>query len=239
MLHNKCKGIIKTMLLKGVTTMTERRTLRVTGKGNIKVKPNMTCITIILEGVYSKYDDTLRISTVYKDQLVDLLSPFDIKENDLKSLSFDIDTEYESYMENGAFKQRFAGYSFRHVLKVEFDSDKSKLGKILSALANSPLDPDFRISYTVKDKEKAKNELLGKAVEDAKEKAKLLAKALDVCLKDIILIDYSLSEIDFTVKSRIDPMYYDCAASSDSYEMDIAPDDIDINDTVTIVWEIA
>ena len=31
----------------------------------------------------------------------------------------------------------------------------------------SPLQPEFRISYTVKDPEAAKNELLNKAVQDA------------------------------------------------------------------------
>ena len=53
-------------------------------------------------------------------------------------------------------------------MKVEFASDNVHLGKILYALANCPVKPEFRISYTVKDPETAKNELLGKAVSDAK-----------------------------------------------------------------------
>ena len=54
-------------------------------------------------------------------------------------------------------------------MKVEFESDNNRLGKILYALTNCPVKPEFRISYTVKDPETAKNELLGKAVSDAKD----------------------------------------------------------------------
>ena len=81
----------------------------------------------------------------------------------------------------------------------EFDPDKKRLGKILYALVQCELKPEFRISYTVKDPEAAKNELLGKAVKDAKEKAAVLSEAADVKLKDIQSIDYSWGEINFEV----------------------------------------
>ena len=74
------------------------------------------------------------------------------------------------YKDKGTYKQRFIGYKFRHTLKVEFESDNERLGKVLYALANSPVRPEFRLSYTVKDPEAVKNALLGKAVTDAKEK---------------------------------------------------------------------
>ena len=213
MLHNKCKGIIKTMLLKGVTTMTERKTLRVTGKGNIKVKPDMTRLTITLSRCYNEYDEAIHMSSVFTDALKDLLSPFGFERSDLKTLSFNVDTEYESYKENGAYKQRLVGYSFTHIIKLEFESNNERLGRILFALAHSKLDPKFKISYTIKDKEKSKNELLENAVKDAMEKVKVLAKASDVCLKDILSIDYSWGEIDFIVNSSIEPMCYGMAPS--------------------------
>jgi hypothetical protein len=59
------------------------------------------------------------------------------------------------------------------------------------------LQPEFRLSYTVKDKEASKNALLGKAVEDTKEKAAVLTQAADVSLQEIQSIDYSWGEIDF------------------------------------------
>ena len=154
-----------------------------------------------------------------------------------------MDSEYESYRDkNNNYKQRFAGYRFRHTLRVEFDSDNDRLGKVLYALANCRIEPEFRISYTVKDPEAAKNLLLGKAVADAKEKAAVLTAAAGVALKDIQSIDYSWGEISFECTPMNRMLMADCKGApveGAGYAMDIEPDDIEVSDTVTVVWEIA
>lgn len=222
------------------------RTIRVTGKGMIKVKPDMTRLTITLEGVNDEYSKTLEQSTKSTNDLKDILGKFGFERDDLKTLNFNVNEEYESYKEkeNGreVYKNRLVGYRFKHLIKVEFESDNDRLGKILYALANSELHPEFRISYTIKDHEAAKNELLGNAVNDAKAKAVALASASEVTLKDIQSIDYSWGEIDFEVRPMRN-MVCDsiCVPSGvpDSFDIDIEPDDIEVTDTVTVVWEIA
>lgn len=99
------------------------RTIRVTGKGQIKVKPDMTRITMTLTGVFKEYGETLRHSSEDTEALKDVLSAFGFERSDLKTLSFRVDTEYESYRDkNNDYKRRFVGYRFNHVLKVEFES---------------------------------------------------------------------------------------------------------------------
>ena len=153
-----------------------------------------------------------------------------------------MDTEYESYKDrDGSYKQRFVGYKFNHMMKVEFPSDNDRLGKVLYALANCPVRPEFRISYTVKDPEATKNLLLGKAVSDAKEKANVLTQAGGVTLIDIQSIDYSWGEIDFEYRPMRGDVLMECCEApmmAKSYALDIEPDDIEVSDTVTIVWEI-
>ncbi len=219
------------------------RTIRVTGKGQIKVRPDMTRITMTLEGGGREYGDTLRRSSEDTDELKNVLSGFGFERSDLKTLDFSVDTEYESYRDDdGSYKQRFVGYRFRHMLKVEFESDNDRLGKVLYALANCDVRPEFRISYTVKDPEAVKNTLLGEAVADAKAKAAVLTRAGGVALLDIQTIDYSWGEIDLEYR----PMNADLIATravgmakaANSYDLDIQPDDIRVSDTVTVVWEI-
>lgn len=65
-------------------------------------------------------------------------------------------------MPQDEFEKAFIEYKFRHILKVVFDSDNNRLGKILFGLVHCPQHPEFRISYTVKDTEAAKNELLAR-----------------------------------------------------------------------------
>lgn len=216
------------------------RTIRVTGKGKIKVKPDMTRLTITLEGTFKDYAETLSRSSKDTESLKDLMCEFGFERSDLKTLSFSVDTEYESYREKDIYKNRFVGYKFVHILKLEFESDNERLGKIVYALANSDIHPEFRISYTVKDPEAAKNELLGKAVKDAKAKAIVLSAASEVSLKDIQSIDYSWGEINFDVSPMRDSMILEsrCITTSESYDMDIEPDDIEVADTVTVIWEI-
>ena len=219
------------------------RTIRVTGKGQIKVKPDTTRITLSLEGIYPEYGETLRRSSQDTERLKDLLTGFGFERSDLKTLNFSVDTEYENYKDKGAYKQRFVGYKFRHLMKVEFLSDNGRLGKVLYALANCPVKPEFRLSYTVSDPEAAKNELLGKAITDAKEKAAVLTQAAGVTLKEIQSIDYSWGQISFEVQpmNRMLMAEEYCAPMMDgagSYDMDIEPDDIEVSDTVTVLWEV-
>ena len=216
------------------------RTIRVTGKGMLKVHPDMTRITITLEGLHKEYGKTLQYSSEDTETLKDLLAPFGFERKDLKTLSFKVDTEYESYKEKDTWKNRFIGYKFTHVLKVEFESDNKRLGKILYALANGPLRPELRLSYTVKDPEAVKNALLGKAVQDAIAKAGVLAGAAGLRLGEIQSVDYSWGEIEFEYRPMDREMkLYECLpARSDSYDVDIEPDDVEVQDTVTVVWEI-
>lgn len=217
------------------------RTIRVTGKGQIKVRPDMTQITMSLEGLYKDYNETLKLSSQDTETLKDILSGFGFERLDLKTLNFSVDTEYESYKDrDGSYKQRFTGYRYRHMLKVEFDSDNERLGKILYALANGKVRPEFRISYTVKDPEATKNTLLGKAVKDAREKASVLTEAAGIGLKDIQSIDYSWGEIDFEYRPMDGGILAErCMAEpTAAYSLDIEPDDIEVSDTVTVVWEI-
>ena len=121
------------------------------------------------------------------------------------------------------------------------ESDNIRLGKILYALANSEIHPEFRISYTVKDPEAAKNEVLSKAVKDAKAKAVVLAEASGVSLKEMQTIDYSWGEFDLEVRPMQRDMVFESRlmVPEGCYEMDIEPDDIEVTDTVTVVWEIS
>ncbi|MBR2748638.1 MAG: SIMPL domain-containing protein, partial [Firmicutes bacterium] len=106
--------------------------------------------------------------------------------------------------------------------------------------ANSDLNPEIRLGYTVRDREAAKNQLLSQAVRDAKDKALVLTQAAGVKLKDIVTMDYSIGEADFEARPMRNMMMAKAAVSDEAYgySMDIQPDDIQVTDTVTVVWEI-
>ena len=216
------------------------RTIRITGKGRLKIRPDMTRISLYLQGTFPEYEEALRRSSEDTAAIGDLLTNFGFQRTDLKTLQFNVDTAYETYEDRGMYKERFIGYQYRHEMKVEFPSDHGRLGKILYALARCSVKPEFRLSYTVKDPEAAKNELLGKAIEDAKAKSAVLTQAAGVLLKEIQSIDYSWGQINFEVEPmcRTKSLLSPSGGAEERLRMDIEPEDIEVSDTVTVVWEI-
>lgn len=216
------------------------KTMKVTGKGKLSVRPDMIRLLLDAWKVCESYEDALAQSAEQTERLKECFEKLGFARSDLKTLRFNVDAEYESYRDgNNEWKQRFKGYRFTHGMKLEFDADNEKLGQVLYALSHTEACPEFRINYTIKDTEAAKNKLLAKAVADSAEKAKILAEAAGVVLGDIVKIDYSWSETEF-VSRPVERCMMSAgnAAKADSYQMDIEPDDISVTDTVTVVWEI-
>ena len=77
--------------------MDEMRMIRVTGNGQLKLRPDTTRITMTLTGVYREYADALEHSSLDTETLRTALLPFGFAHEDLKTLQFHVDTEYEGY----------------------------------------------------------------------------------------------------------------------------------------------
>lgn len=215
--------------------------ITVTGKGKIALPPDMIQINISLEVVRDTYEETMDSSGDYISILRDTLKTEGFEKEDIQTIRFNVDLEYESYKERDTWKKRFVGYRCNHDLKIEFPSDSKRLAMILSLITQCHINPEFSIQYKIKDMEEAKNLLLAKAVADSKMKAEILTKAAGVKLGKVVNINYSWGEINI----YSEPVKYDkailCEESTCSYEnsLDINPEDLDISDTVTVVWKIS
>lgn len=216
------------------------RTIRVTGRGRISLKPDMMRLIIKISEVHKDYQETIEASSERTQTLREALGNAGFDPKDLKTLFFSVDVENEGYYDkNNNWKQKFAGYRFTHNLRISFDLDNGKLGKALYQLAKCGVNAEISIGYTVKDPDAAKDLLLESAVKDSANKASTLAKASGVELGRVVSIDYSWGELDIYGRA-VDDMKIGGAAFSKtmSIDMDIEADDIDVTDTVTIVWEI-
>lgn len=222
--------------------MDEKRIIRVSGRGRLRLRPDTTRLTVTLGGVFPEYGETLRRSSADTEALREVAAALGFEREALKTLSFNIDTEYEGYNDkNGEYRQRFVGYRFTHVMKLEFPVDNELLGRTLYALAHSPATPELRISYAMRDAEAVKRELLGAAVADASAKAEALCRAAGVRLGDILRIDHSTGEPELEVRPMARGLLAKSAmaeSADGAYDMNIEPDDITVDDSVTVTWEI-
>jgi len=197
------------------------RTIKVTGKGRLKVRPDTIRIIITLNAA---------------------LSALGFESSDIRTLSFSINPVQEGYQtEDGAWRSRLLGFEYIHSMKIEFPIDADRLGQVMYVLAHITGTPDFRIEYTLADPESAKSELLERAVADSRRKAQILAEAAGVALGELVNIDYSWGEVEFVTR----PLRLETKMMADgsnqaagSYDINIASDDIDVSETVTLIWNI-
>ena len=214
-------------------------TLRVTGKGTLSLKPDTIVVRFTSSAVYTGYAETIAKASEATKDLKAVIAKAGVDAELLKTAKLDVSPSYDTWYDDKDHRHRkFIGYEYTHNSNIKIDNDNKLLGKLLYEVSTSPLDVEFDISYTVKDMEKAKNDLLREAVKDAKEKAEVLSEAAGVKLKGIEDISYSWGELKIYSQPLSLRDSQICAAPSESFDIDIDADDIDVDDTVTVVWEL-
>ena len=218
------------------------RTIQVTGNGSAKVRPDLIAMDVTLEGLEETYAAALKRSAKDTEKLKDIFESFGFARTALKTSRLHVYEKFETIDgdDDDGPRERSVGFCFSHEMNIEFDSDNALLSKIVSTLAKSDVNPRFNIRHTVKDRERVKKDLLGKAVADAKEKASALASAAGVKLCKIQTIDHTHGEY----MMEVSPLREHCKFaeydddSFGGYTLDIEPEDIVISDQVKVVWEI-
>ena len=217
------------------------RVITVKGIGKVSAKPDLIVLSMSLAIKNMDYEKTIEESAVAISQIQKSIVGIGFEKSDLKTTDYKVKTSYKSVHDlRNNYKDVFDGYECKHSLKLEFDFEMKKLAKVFSALAACPANPQFSVAFSVKDKNAVSEDLIVDAAENAKVKANILAKASGVTLGQIVNIDYSWGELHmcsdtgFEMRDALNRL-----RPGSLMEMDIEPDDIDVSDTVTFVWEIS
>ena len=214
------------------------RLIIVKGIGNVNVKPDLIIINMELVSHKYDYEETMKLATDSVSKLEKAIEEAGFNKKELKTTSFNIRTSYKSYYdENKNYKNKFDGYICEQGLKLQFDLDMQVLSKVLTAITKSGVEPRLNIRFSVKDKDKVNEELLINATENARRKAEVLAKASKVNLGKLVTINYNWSEVGIYSKTTYE-MENKSLVMEEAYAPNIEPDDIELSDTATFVWEI-
>ena len=214
------------------------RLITVKGIGNVNVKPDLIIINMELVSHKYDYEETMKLATDSVSKLEKAIEEGGFNKKELKTTSFNIRTSYKSYYdENKNYKNKFDGYICEQGLKLQFDLDMQVLSKVLTAITKSEVEPRLNIRFSVKDKDKVNEELLINATENARRKAEVLAKASKVNLGKLVTINYNWSEVGIYSKTTYE-MENKSLVMEEAYAPNIEPDDIELSDTATFVWEI-
>lgn len=211
--------------------------LRVEGNASLSIRPDWVSVFITLVRTDENYETLVSRSREELAALQEQLAPLGFAAEDLKTQYFNIGPRYfDQPDEKGVFRRVFAGYELRHELKLAFAADGALLGKLLAVLAFSSLAPEFRLQYSLHEPESVRETLLRSAVQDARQKALVLADAAGVTLGAIREINYG-AEGGAPFVAYAAPMARSLKAA-DAAPLNATPEDMSFSDRVSVVWEI-
>jgi uncharacterized protein YggE len=210
--------------------MGERRLISVKGSARVTGTPDWVVIIFDIESESYYYEECTEMLAERTDNLMKELLSVGIENKNLKTFHFDIDTNFD-WVDR---RRIFRGYKASHKLKVEFPFDKDYLNNVMQKLSQTKSHASFRIAFTIADPEPLRQQALTEAVKNAAQKARVLAEAAGVKLGDIIRIDYTWTDIFIESNLTI----RESAASPSAPDYDFNPEDIDITESVSVVWAI-
>lgn len=218
-----------------------QRTITVKGTGKLTAKPDYIVLSMTLEARAEEYSNAVELSATQLGELSDSLGSAGFEKASLKTTDFNVRTDYQHVPdENGSYYNKFNGFVCGHQLKLEFDFETTRLAQALNAITSCIANPQLNVSFTVKDPDAISATLLKSAAANAREKADILCDASGVTLGQLITIDYNQRELDAISRTgySLGENRLRSAAPMKAKAMDMSPDDIDISDTATFVWEI-
>ena len=122
-------------------------------------------------------------------------------------------------------------------LEYQREHPKKKLGDILYILSKTSLNPTFSIEYIIKNQDRIKNKLLTNAIFDANKKANEIAKNLNIEINEIVNVDYSFSDQNFSLP-LMENQCLKAVSTKENYNFDLNPDDIEVEENITIIFSI-
>lgn len=115
-----------------------------------------------------------------------------IADKDIKTIGYSVNPQYDYVTETCAAgmpcrpgKSVLSGYEVRHMIQVKV-RDTAQAGTLLSGIGEKGASELSGLTFSVEDEDALKAEARGKAIDEAKQKADVLAKKLGVSLVRIV-----------------------------------------------------
>ncbi|NRD80718.1 SIMPL domain-containing protein [Bacillus sp. BRMEA1] len=154
--------------------------IKVNGEGTLAVSPDLASINL---GVISEGKDLLTAQQQNgqsSTKVINALLSLGLNKTDIQTFDYRIESEYD--YEQG--KQLFRGYKITNIIQVKI-VDLSMIGKIVDNSVQQGVNYVSNVQFKVKDKERYDHQALALALQNAMEKAKVIANTLNVSLSPV------------------------------------------------------
>ena len=209
----------------------ERNTLETTGRGEVKIKPDVAYLTLSVETNAKKASEAVNANA---DKMANVINSLKSQIGEQDKISTSGYQLYPVYEYNEKIREsELTGYRAVNQVVVE-TKNLNGLGKLIDSATQVGTNRIEGLSFGTDKREEYRRQALVKAVQDARETAETVAKAAGVKIARIHRVSPSY---DVPV-----PAYRDFAGAekmaAESAPTPIEPGELTVSATVSIVFEI-
>lgn len=182
--------------------------IAVTGEGKVSAKPDIAKLTATVQTEHSSLLEAQKGNTNRANAVTAYLKARSVAEKDIKTVGYNIYPQYsyprpcDPYLSCPVESQtpKIIGYQVRNTLEITI-RNLGEAGNIVSGIVNAGANEISNLQFTFDDPDELREEARQAAIDDARVKAKTLAKSLGRRLGDIVSFNESGSGIPV-------PIYY-------------------------------
>jgi uncharacterized protein YggE len=163
--------------------------LTVTGEGSVFANPDQATITIGVISENENLSSAQKENTMKSTAVIRSLTALGIPQSDIQTSTYRIEPQYN--YENG--QQIFKGYRVEHQLQVTI-KDLSKTGQVIDTAVANGANSVSSIQFMVSNPDAFYNQALMIAIQNAQQKAVVMANALQVTLNPVPMAVTELSQ---------------------------------------------
>ena len=175
--------IVATKTQLETTEGTVRDTIVVSGEGKVDAKPDVAFVTLGVNKESLNIVTAQNENTKIMNKIAEFAKGLGIKSKDLKTTNYSLYPRYEYNSNTG--RQSLAAYVVSQNLEVKI-RNFDNIGKLIEEATNLGMNEMSNLSFILDNEAAATSEVRAEAIQDAKEKARVLARQLGVRLGDII-----------------------------------------------------
>nr|WP_320021672.1 SIMPL domain-containing protein [uncultured Draconibacterium sp.] len=215
--------------------------ITVEGKSSIKLAPEDISFTVNFSVKDENYKQCAEMSVEKMDKVKKLFIKNGIDEELIKTNSFSIH-EVQKY-DPELRKSVFDGYEANIPVTIRTKKDYEKNDKIFELIKDN-LQSSFSLNFALSEEqmETVKEKLIQLAVEDAKQKATVIAQSAEVDLGKIKSIQYGEPRMMGSFNTDMELMRAETMPLMNAAKADItsvlSPDEIEMRTNIVIAWKI-
>ena len=228
--------LILTILATNLLAQEKENVINVQGEAIFKVTPEIFVVNIPIQIKDSVYENCTKRLVGKYNQLKDALVKNKIQEEAIQSDNLSVNENYTWDQR----ERKFDGYIGSIQVTVEQDYTVEKLSTVIETLKDEEFKFGYNISFKLSERQKAEQleKAINMATEDAQNKAKIIAKAMNIQLGEIRTINFGTSGISRNILTMEDSQVLMKMAGDSKLELNLNPQVIEIQKNISIVWEI-